>query len=128
MSMSHVIDGIQKFPIEQKDKIIAEVDRYVVQFNVPAETPADLIRREWRPNVRYLQIDVEGIDNLIVEALPFGEDGFLPKMILFEQTAATVKQFPPILAAHGYETCCCVQIGGGNLLAVQKSALEKGSH
>merc|ERR1712060_1023212 len=61
--------GMTREVIERAHK---EVDRYIVQHNVDTLTPEELIDQAGPAQVRYVQIDVEGMDKEIVKALPFG--------------------------------------------------------
>ena len=71
---------------------------------------------------QYLQIDVEGMDNAIVQSLPLGEkigeSTFNPRLILFENHAG--KRITPWLEDHGYYVCCCFNHNGNNIVAVKQ--------
>lgn len=86
---------------------------------MPARLPKQLIQDAQVPpaSIRYLQIDVEGLDNEIIRALPFGEDGFAPTLILYENHQGyDVKSY---LEERGYFVCCCLKQWGSNIVAVK---------
>jgi len=92
------------------------VEKYLVTHNVPALTPRDIMLKNNMTNILYLQIDLEGLDNIIVESLPL--DIIKPKLILFENhNGFAVK---PMLESHGYHVCCCLKQWGSNIVAVLK--------
>lgn len=90
-----------------------------VHHTVVARSPKELILDAGVPlsSIRYLQIDVEGLDNEVIKSLPFGEDDFAPSMILYENHQGYhVKEY---LEDRGYFVCCCLKQWGSNIVAVK---------
>ncbi|CAK0896588.1 unnamed protein product, partial [Prorocentrum cordatum] len=101
-------------------RVLNEVDKFVRLHHVPAASPADIIAEVSARgdlsagDIKYVQIDVEGMDKDIMLALPFGKNDFLPKVVLYEGCYQEVSEH---LNEHGYESCCCVNVYGTNTLA-----------
>merc|ERR1719221_1000657 len=113
----------EKAKAARKAEIMRLLDKHILRYDMQAMTPEEIVLRVHARNVNYVQIDVEGMDNAIVKSLPFGKHGFDPKVILYENhDGASLK---PHLEHHGYELCCCVTLGGNNLLAVRKTYLDE---
>jgi len=99
-----------------KDNITREVESHIVQYSVEALTPKEIVAQAGPSDVRYVQIDVEGLDNDIVRALPLGQDEFWPEVILYENHNGV--EVKPFLQSHGYQVCCCFESSGNNMVAV----------
>ena len=58
----------------------------ITETRVPMLTPTQLVERFVPAGspVRYVQIDVEGMDDRVVGALPFENPSFAPEVIVFE--------------------------------------------
>jgi hypothetical protein len=97
----------------------------ITETRVPMLTPTQLVER-YVPSgepVRYLQIDVEGMDDRVVGALPFGSPNFAPEVVVFEfillgftRTRAAIA----LLQRHGYAVC----IPASRKQLRQRSALQ----
>jgi len=115
---SNVLDTpeYRKLGVKDQERVRWKVEQHIKKYTVPASTPDEIVKELHVRNAGYIQIDVEGMDNQIVSGLPLGRDGFLPKVILYENhRGETVK---PFLNSHGYEVCCCFNYQGNNMVAV----------
>lgn len=110
---------------QQKTDVLSQVENRIVRWDVPALTPKEIIDKAGPSDVRYVQIDVEGLDNQIVQALPFGQAGFWPEVVLYENNGGGVVR--KVLEDQGYYTCCCVNVFGNNILAVRNHPGAKGA-
>mmetsp|Transcript_63959 Transcript_63959/g.122977 ORF Transcript_63959/g.122977 Transcript_63959/m.122977 type:complete len:377 (+) Transcript_63959:84-1214(+) len=110
---------------QRKTGVLVQVEKFIVQWNVPALTPKEIIDKAGPSNVRYVQIDVEGLDNPIVRALPLGQAGFWPEVVLYENNNGG--EVRHIFEDQGYYTCCCVNKWGNNILAVRNHHGAKGA-
>lgn len=110
---------------QRQAEVMAQVDKKIVRWNVPALTPKEIIDKAGPSDVRYVQIDVEGLDNQIVRALPFGQAGFWPEVVLYENNGGG--EVRKVLEDQGYFTCCCVNKWGNNILAVRNHPGAKGA-
>jgi len=125
MGRAHVLDtpAYRELPLEEKQRVLSEVEAFVQLHHVPAATPEEMILEVAARGglsaggINYVQVDVEALDKLIVLSLPFGRHDFLPKVVLWEGCYAD-SEFE-LLSKHGYESCCCVNIYGANTLAYQ---------
>tara|TARA_B110001452_G_scaffold123037_1_gene102029 strand:+ start:859 stop:1236 length:378 start_codon:yes stop_codon:yes gene_type:complete len=97
----------------------------ITETRVPMLTPTQLVERFVPAGspVRYVQIDVEGMDDRVVGALPFGNPSFAPEVIVFEfillglmRTRATTA----LLQRHGYAVC----VPASRKQLSQRSALQ----
>merc|ERR1719245_1876388 len=67
-----------------KDRVWKEVERHIKLYKVPALFPKQVVEVAGPSDVRYVQIDVEGLDNEVVSGLPWGLDGFWPEVVIWE--------------------------------------------
>jgi len=107
---------------ERKEEVHDEVRRHIVKYRPEAKSPKELIDlvrvKDGTPKkMRYLQIDVEFLDNQIIASLPFDEN-FHPDLILYENHHGDKVQ--PWLEENGYYWCCCLKQWGSNCVAVHK--------
>jgi len=105
---------------ERKAASSANLERYIVSYTVQASTVAELVSKHALQDARYLQIDVEGLDKMLVKSLPLGVDGFMPKVILYEEEGIGDPQLVQYLESRGYSYCCCFWHSGNNAVAVRK--------
>lgn len=107
----------EKLAQGDKNRVLAQLQKRIVSYRVPALTPQEIVDKVGSRTVRYVQIDVEGMDNQIMSALPFGQGGFWPEVVLWENHDGDLVR--PVVERQGYFTCCCVNFHGNNLLAVR---------
>mmetsp|Transcript_45086 Transcript_45086/g.90997 ORF Transcript_45086/g.90997 Transcript_45086/m.90997 type:complete len:163 (+) Transcript_45086:280-768(+) len=101
---------------QDQERVRLEVESHIKEYRVPASTVEEVVKELQIRDAGYVQIDVEGLDNEIVQGLPLGRGGFLPKVILYKNHRGDLVK--PYLQSHGYEVCCCFQHQGNNMLAV----------
>jgi len=116
MEASDVLKGGKPTPTGHAP-VIDVVKRLLVVYDVPSKSVTELVEDAGLADVRYLQIDVEGLDNEIIKSLPLGENGFAPDMIMYENHNGL--SVAPQLQQHGYHTCCCMDKWGSNIVAVK---------
>ena len=63
---------------------VTQLASLVRNLTVPALSVSDLLRKHVQSPVRYVQIDVEGFDDHVVNQLPLGARTFKPGVITFE--------------------------------------------
>mmetsp|Transcript_88576 Transcript_88576/g.275568 ORF Transcript_88576/g.275568 Transcript_88576/m.275568 type:complete len:289 (-) Transcript_88576:34-900(-) len=92
--------GRRRYSVDLRDMVTENV--------VPAITVEQLLRDHTTSPVRYVQIDVEGMDDVVVRQLPLEAPGFRPALIVFEfmllgeeRLEAAVRH----LQRHGYSVC-----------------------
>jgi hypothetical protein len=97
-----------------------QVGTLIKELNVPSITPKELLLELAPSPVRYVQIDVEGLDDQLLRDLPWTAPGFSPAVIVFEivligrrRTEAAVST----LRHHGYT--CCIGQDGMNIIATR---------
>jgi hypothetical protein len=111
-------DAFKALPEGERNAMINEVEaRWFVKHTVPALLPEELAAEAGITDLRYLQIDVEGLDNEIVKSLPLGKPNFSPELIMFENHQGF--DVKPFLEEKGYYVCCCLRQWGSNIVAVK---------
>eukprot|EP00035_Acanthoeca_spectabilis_P023039 m.447292 g.447292 ORF g.447292 m.447292 type:complete len:324 (+) comp19500_c0_seq1:114-1085(+) len=108
-------------PEAERNALVKDIqDRWIIKHTVPALLPEELAAEAGITELRYLQIDVEGLDNEVVKSLPLGKPSFSPEVILFENHQGfNVK---PFLESKGYYVCCCLRQWGSNIVAVKANS------
>ena len=104
-------------PSEQRELIADIESKWFIKHTVPARLPGELMAEAGITDLRYLQIDVEGLDNEIVKSLPLGTPNFSPELIMFENHQGFAVK--PFLEENGYYVCCCLRKWGSNIVAVK---------
>ena len=95
---------------------------------VPGLTIDDLLRKYVHSplsSIEYVQIDVEGFDDHVLEYLPFADSRFGPATIAFEWVLlpdGRRKRATDKLRDRGYELCCDFQ----NIVAVRRNLVSSG--
>lgn len=69
---------------------IPDIEKHIVEQNVPAITYADLMAQYQEPDVDFLHIDAEGYDHRILRSIDFAKHG--PPMILYENVILSVDE------------------------------------
>jgi len=80
----------------------------VTEVIVRAMNVSTLLKEYGRSPVRYVQIDVEALDDYVLKQLPFGLDGFRPNAIVYEHILIGPKRNRDalkLLQNAGYTTC-----------------------
>eukprot|EP01062_Namystynia_karyoxenos_P053541 TRINITY_DN4340_c2_g1_i1.p1 TRINITY_DN4340_c2_g1~~TRINITY_DN4340_c2_g1_i1.p1 ORF type:complete len:390 (+),score=99.12 TRINITY_DN4340_c2_g1_i1:59-1171(+) len=93
---------------EERQYILATVP--IVNYTAPLLTVPQLLQRAHTPlgAVRYVQIDVEGADLMVLQGLPFGSGGFRPRAVVWEQRHLSItdrSRAYRLLRRHGYTVC-----------------------
>jgi hypothetical protein len=105
-------------PKSEQIAMIADLEsKWFQKHTVPALLPEELAAEAGITDLRYLQIDVEGIDNEVIKSLPLGQPNFSPELIMYENHQGFAVK--PFLEAHGYYVCCCLRKWGSNIVAVK---------
>mmetsp|Transcript_11847 Transcript_11847/g.24895 ORF Transcript_11847/g.24895 Transcript_11847/m.24895 type:complete len:302 (+) Transcript_11847:1092-1997(+) len=80
----------------------------IVNFTVPGFSYTEMVEKyDVRP-ARYIQIDVEGFDDIVLQSLPFGAEGFSPLVVVFEHMLLSAERYDAavrLLRSHSYATC-----------------------
>ena len=114
-------DAFKALDVVERNRLIADVEsKWFVKHTVPALLPQELALEAGITDLRYLQIDVEGLDNEIVKSLPLGTPTFSPELIMFENHQGFAVK--PWLEEKGYYVCCCLRQWGSNIVAVKMNS------
>eukprot|EP00929_Paragymnodinium_shiwhaense_P034373 TRINITY_DN18718_c0_g1_i1.p1 TRINITY_DN18718_c0_g1~~TRINITY_DN18718_c0_g1_i1.p1 ORF type:complete len:374 (+),score=114.42 TRINITY_DN18718_c0_g1_i1:93-1124(+) len=104
-------------------RVKEEVERHILPYSVQALSPGELIDQYDLQDLKYLQIDVEGLDDLIVKNLPFGKETFKPKVILHEwEGSHPGDEIPKLFDKNGYDWCATFWHQGHNAVAVLRDS------
>eukprot|EP00041_Stephanoeca_diplocostata_P002012 m.22703 g.22703 ORF g.22703 m.22703 type:complete len:299 (-) comp12782_c0_seq2:352-1248(-) len=116
-------ENFRGLSLEEQQAALAEVDKIIVKHSIDALTPEEILKETGLKDVRYLQIDVEGLDNDIVKSLPLQKSDFHPDLILYEnRQGSAVRDY---LEANGYYWCCCFNKYGSNIVAARKDPQDQ---